>query len=62
MILDDLPQDTRYKFLEALGRPFFVVAENARYCDILALKQFLEMVYCDRSSLQDQQDFLRSVI
>ena len=47
VILDDLLQDTRHKFLEALGRPFFIVAENARDRNILALKQFLEMVYCD---------------
>jgi hypothetical protein len=51
MILDDLLQDTRHEFLETLGRPFFKVAENARYCDILAVKQYLEMVYCDRPSL-----------
>jgi hypothetical protein len=39
-ILDDLLQDTRDKFLQALGRSFLIVAENACYCDILALEQF----------------------
>jgi len=50
LILDDLLQNTRDKFLEALGKPFLIVTEYARYCDIFSLEQFPEMVYCDRPS------------